>query len=85
VTAEAVSWRVVCSETEGAKLRLRSPTKLMVGNNWPRTRSILSRAANSVNIAEMTFGLLLAASVSASSRVAGSTGRSRGCTSLPGG
>ena len=60
------------------------PTTEICGNSWPRTTSILSRAASSANVAEITLKLLFAARLSASSRVAGSAGRSRGNISLPG-
>ena len=60
------------------------PTTEICGSSWPRTTSILSRAASSAKFAEMTLKLLLAARLSASSRVAGSAGRSRGSISRPG-
>src|SRR5260370_26179642 len=46
---------------------------------------MLSRAASSAKRAEMMLKLLFDARLSASSRVAGSAGRSRGSISLPGG
>ncbi len=70
---------------EGAYERLRPPTSEICGNSWPRTTSMLSRAASSAKVAEITLKLLFAARLSASSRVAGSAGRSRGNTNLPGG
>ena len=69
---------------EGANERSRPPTSEICGSNWPRTTSMLSRAASSAKLAEITLKLAVAARVSASSRVTGSVGRSRGSSSLPG-
>jgi hypothetical protein len=44
----------------GETARLRSPTVETCGSSWPRTTSMLSRAASSVKPAEMTFRLFLA-------------------------
>src|SRR5258708_39349594 len=63
---------------EVSSLRLASPTMLICGSNWPLTARTASRAADSLNCAEMTLGLLLAARVAASARLIGNTGRSGG-------
>src|ERR1700730_13547024 len=73
VVAEVLAPAEVAAEIA----RLRSPVAEICGSSWPRTTSMLSRAASSGKAAEMTFGLAPAARVSASSRVAGTAGRPR--------
>jgi hypothetical protein len=60
---------------------LRSPTIDTCGSSWPRTTSTLSRAASSVKSPRSRSKLLLAASASASSRVAGKPDARAACIS----
>src|ERR1700691_1908437 len=56
--------------------RLMSPMRLRLGRSWARVAVTVSRAESSVKTAATTLGFLIAASDSASSRVAGRIGRS---------
>src|SRR6516162_3560796 len=82
---DSVALAALPPEVDGETERLRSPTAVICGNNWPRTTSTLSRADSSLKAAEITFGLFFAARSRTSSRAVGKAGRSRGSRSRPGG